>query len=512
MNAKQIWARVPPGIKKWGSFGAGVSTLLVVSYLGVSTLDSGDRKPTGDKVIRSVLTENSTRDVAMDNVAAQIAMQNKVIEDQAKRIGTLARDLEAAKKAEPPSDETVRQLQGVIRTMQTRLDEIDRKGRAERASGGTPGAKPGDGSVKEGSAADPAADPQGIPVAAVDDNPPADPNRPPTVEDIFRSTGRRGGTTPQPTAPATPSPGGASAMPGMNPPTGVNTAAPMNGTAKAAASVKMAHLRGKPASAEKREEEPNLLQASDSVQVPAGSIISGTLLTGMDAPTGQSARKDPFPALLRIKKEAILPNRFILDVRECFILLGGYGDLSSERAYLRTETISCVRNDGRVVETRLEAFATGEDGKTGIRGRLVSKQGQMIANALLAGFMEGVSKAFDVKPVPVIATGGTGGISRQQQYQSNFSTDSFQSAAVSGAGSALDRIAQFYISMAEQTTPVVEIDTGRTVDLIVQRGAKLDFKARGNSSLGLDQSRQPPAPAGGGAGSLLPGPLSPRKQ
>ncbi len=33
-----------------------------------------------------------------------------------------------------------------------------------------------------------------------------------------------------------------------------------------------------------------------------------------------------------------MPNRFRADVRECFLIVSGYGDLSSERAYLRGET------------------------------------------------------------------------------------------------------------------------------------------------------------------------------
>ena len=74
--------------------------------------------------------------------------------------------------------------------------------------------------------------------------------------------------------------------------------------------------------------------ADDAVLVPAGSILRGVLLSGMDAPTGRQARRDPYPALVRIKHDAILPNRFRADVRECFLVAAGYGDLASERAYL----------------------------------------------------------------------------------------------------------------------------------------------------------------------------------
>ncbi|WP_407080696.1 TrbI/VirB10 family protein [Enterobacter hormaechei] len=67
---------------------------------------------------------------------------------------------------------------------------------------------------------------------------------------------------------------------------------------------------------------------------------------------------------------------------------------------------SCVRDDGG---HRSEAgfLCSGEDGKAGVRGRVVSKQGQIIAKSLMAGFLGGVSEAFDVNPVPVNTNPGS---------------------------------------------------------------------------------------------------------
>ncbi|NMU75841.1 conjugal transfer protein TraB, partial [Vibrio parahaemolyticus] len=106
------------------------------------------------------------------------------------------------------------------------------------------------------------------------------------------------------------------------------------------------------------EEKDN--KDDESIYLPSGSILTGVLINGMDAPTSQGARRDPFPSTLRIQKEAILPNRFRADVRECFLIVSGYGDLSSERAYLRGETFSCVRDDGGVIEAKLDSYAVGE--------------------------------------------------------------------------------------------------------------------------------------------------------
>jgi conjugal transfer pilus assembly protein TraB len=218
------------------------------------------------------------------------------------------------------------------------------------------------------------------------------------------------------------------------------------------------------------ETKPEAPSATDdAVLIPAGSILRAVFLSGMDAPTGQQARRDPFPALARIKHDAILPNRFRADVRECFLVVAGYGDLPSERAYLRSETITCVRSDGGAIEVALDGYAVGEDGKAGVRGRLVSKQGALLAKAMLASFVDGFSKLVSTVPVTAISTSpGT-----SAQYQQVFSTGSLQGAAVGGAGKALDRLATYFLDTAEQMHPVIEIDAGRAVEFVLNRGATL---------------------------------------
>jgi conjugal transfer pilus assembly protein TraB len=205
------------------------------------------------------------------------------------------------------------------------------------------------------------------------------------------------------------------------------------------------------------------------VLIPAGSLLRGVLLSGMDAPTGRAARRDPYPALARLSHEAILPNRFRADVRECFLVLAGYGDLGSERAYLRAETLACVREDGGAIEVPLDAYATGEDGKVGVRGRVVSKQGKVLAQAMMAAFVEGFSKLFATVPVTTVATSGGGTL----PFQSVLSAQAVQGAAISGAGSALDRLAGYYLDLAEELFPVIEIDAGRSVEFVLNRGATL---------------------------------------
>ena len=209
--------------------------------------------------------------------------------------------------------------------------------------------------------------------------------------------------------------------------------------------------------------QPAVPKADDVYTLPATSLLTGTLITGLDASTAQQSKRDPFPVLVRVQKTAILPNRYQADVRECFVLMAGYGDLSSERAYMRGETISCVLTNGKVVETKLEGYAAGEDGKAGIRGTLVTKQGQFIARALLVGFLQGAAEVFSK------GDSITFGVSQSNTDEPN----PWGTAAMKGTGNALDRIAEFYIDQAYNLFPVIEVSAGREIDIILT--GKLDM-------------------------------------
>jgi conjugal transfer pilus assembly protein TraB len=132
-----------------------------------------------------------------------------------------------------------------------------------------------------------------------------------------------------------------------------------------------------------------------------------------------------------------------------------------------------VRQDGGVIETALEAYASGEDGKAGIASRLVNKQGQVLGRALLAGTLQAFSQTFSRQPVATISTGRP---SNEVQYQTQWSPAALQSAGLAGVGSALDRLAQFYIDLAENLFPVIEINAGRAMDFVLVRGRELGWR------------------------------------
>ena len=197
--------------------------------------------------------------------------------------------------------------------------------------------------------------------------------------------------------------------------------------------------------------------------VPSGSFVRVALLGGLDAPTGGQAQTNPHPILMRTQDNAFLPNRYRFEIKECFILASSYGDISSERAFARLENLSCVRRDGRAVDMAVKGYVVGEDGKAGMRGRLISKQGQILANALLAGIGSGIGQAFQnsSSTQSISPLGSTSTVNQGQQFKNGIS---------SGVGKTLDRLSQYYIDLAEKLFPVIEIDAGRTVEVVFTKG------------------------------------------
>lgn len=252
-----------------------------------------------------------------------------------------------------------------------------------------------------------------------------------------------------------------------------------NQTPPAAATPTMKVVRGKPVPT---VAAPPPKAPAPEVYLPTGSVFTGVLLNGMDAPTGRTAQGQPVPAVIRLKHEAILPSRYSSDVREAFILAAGFGDLSSERAYLRSERLSMILNDGRVIDIPVKMAAVGSDGKTGIRGTVVSKQGALIAKAMLAGTAEGISRAF----------GGNSYGSMGGGYEMPSSDELVARGIGGGTSSALDRVASYFLQQAEAMYPVVEIAAGREVSFILLEGTALAVRELEDARRG----KGPPAEGG----------------
>ncbi|WP_199041202.1 MULTISPECIES: TraB/VirB10 family protein [unclassified Dyella] len=415
------WEKLNPKQKQWLTWGAMLSVLFVIGYYIFFTppKQATHKGPTQIKMANELMPSNAARDLGMSSLAAgvkdaqrdqkqlgQTVNQLKLQSDARNRQGADGQERSAAQKTQTELVDLRKQVED----LKSKLEQ----GGGQQVQAGQ--AANGQHAGQAGAAMAPMAGGSATSVGgggAV------------TLREVGRGTPSTGHAT---AANADPSAAGVPNKPG--------TATPAE-TAKSDAKVPTQYM-------------------------PSGSLIEGVNVTGMDAPTGKQAMKDPVPMLIRVKKEAILPNRFRADVRECFIVSSGHGDLASERAYIRSVSISCVRKDKRVIDIAAEMVAIGPDGKAGIRGRLVTKQGQLIAKAGMAGVAQGFAQAFS-----------------GSNYRMNFASDNtdygtaFEQGAGQGVGSAFDRIAKYYLDLADQMMPVIEIDAGQRVTFMLVKGVSM---------------------------------------
>lgn len=218
--------------------------------------------------------------------------------------------------------------------------------------------------------------------------------------------------------------------------------------------------------------------AKQTSYLPGGSMARSILLTGADAPVGGK----PFPVLVALKEAFASPNSYGVPLRGCFALGKAEGNASSERADIQIVRMSCVLPDGKAFEQEITGYLVGEDGKQGIPGKLVDKEGRKIAFTAVAGVGAGLARAFGQQQVTNVVT-DSGAVT------STVTGDALTFGLASGAQGTANEMQKYFQKQAERLFPVVEIDAGKNVTLVMLLGVKvpgLEAMNRTETRRGLD--------------------------
>jgi len=203
--------------------------------------------------------------------------------------------------------------------------------------------------------------------------------------------------------------------------------------------------------------------------LPSGTFVTATLLSGVDAPTGGQADSNPLPILLRLVDNGQMPNFFRSRVENCHITGAAVGQMSSERAFIRLEMMSCVLKDGRIIERQVKGYVTGEDGKAGLRGKVVTKQGALLARSAAAGFLQGFGSSL----------GNVGTVGSVTGAVTQSPSTVLQSGIAQGSGDAFAGLADYYLERADETHAIIEISAGRIGEIIFTQGVNFGTSIRG---------------------------------
>jgi hypothetical protein len=208
--------------------------------------------------------------------------------------------------------------------------------------------------------------------------------------------------------------------------------------------------------------------------LPAGSIASAKLLSSVDAGVGVTSQSEPRPVLLRVTSHAFssanpedlnLKNK--TDIRGCTLTGEASGDLSSERGYIRLIKMTCNADDQKVTEADIYGYVSSF-GKAGIRGRVIEKEGDLVAKSFMSGILANLGKSIEQRYQP--GTSINGAIATVTRSTSDIA----KSGMGSGFGSALDRLSDYYIKKMEQIEPVISIGQGLDVEVIFYKGSFID--------------------------------------
>ncbi|MGR6862806.1 TraB/VirB10 family protein [Aliivibrio salmonicida] len=166
----------------------------------------------------------------------------------------------------------------------------------------------------------------------------------------------------------------------------------------------------------------------------------------------------------------ILPNGKRSRLKGCFVTASVYGEISSNRGIARLNNLSCIFNDKIKGEEILDIPVQGTAfnfGRNGIRGTPVMRNGKIMQMAGISGLFTGLGDtAKNASSTQV--TGPAGVVSSVNPSQ----------ALLNMGGSALENVgskmADYYIKLAEQYHPIIELNPGAVVNLVFLQGFPLD--------------------------------------
>ncbi|WP_342170128.1 TraB/VirB10 family protein [Rickettsia endosymbiont of Seladonia tumulorum] len=204
--------------------------------------------------------------------------------------------------------------------------------------------------------------------------------------------------------------------------------------------------------------------------ITTGSFARGVLLTGVVVGTGTNNSASPEPIMIRLVDTAIFSKGYKTEqIKEAILIGSCSGDISSERAKCRLETVSLLNSNGEIIEKPVEGWLIGEDGRPGIKGIVVDRSSDIARMAVLNGVLGGIAQFFQnqasnsIFPVSPI-TGQQNALKAQ---------DSLKAGVYAGTGNALEKLADFAIKRAESMSPVIVVASGRVIDVVFRKGFDL---------------------------------------
>ncbi len=214
-------------------------------------------------------------------------------------------------------------------------------------------------------------------------------------------------------------------------------------------------------------EQPTPVKSTKNY-IPETAYLKGVLLGGISVSTSMGSQQEPVPVVIRVTESGNLPKNFEVNLKQCRILGSSYGDISSERAVIRLETMICEDEElEQIVTTKIAGIVYGDDGMNGIKGKVVQTSNKLVKNAMVGGMLSGLSQ--NLQGQGQMAITSLGALSTQKQGVG----ETLKNSSLSGASNAAEKIADYYLKQAESMSPVLLIAGGAKVDIVFTKGVTI---------------------------------------
>jgi len=194
------------------------------------------------------------------------------------------------------------------------------------------------------------------------------------------------------------------------------------------------------------------------------------VIVGVDASAGVQSQSDPLPVVLRITGPArsVYSNGKLLTTRieGCVINGAARGDLSSEKVYVKLQRMTCPQANGRFAVSDVKGFISFA-GKTGVRGRVVSREGGLVGQAFIAGIAGGFGRGFSANTNSLLTGNNVTVNGKREQIGLG---DIAQAGLGNGIAQSADMVSKYLIERAEQYQPIIEMPTGIDVEIVFLEG------------------------------------------
>ncbi|SAH74197.1 type IV conjugative transfer system protein TraB [Enterobacter hormaechei] len=198
--------------------------------------------------------------------------------------------------------------------------------------------------------------------------------------------------------------------------------------------------------------------------IPSGSFSDAIMIEGADANASVTGQQNTQPVTIRLLGNIQMPNNKEYSADGCFVVGEIWGDISSERGIVRTKSLSCVLKNGKHVDMEFDGHVSYQ-GKGGVRGKPVMRNGMIVGYAGAAGLLSGFGEGIKSAATPSVGLGATADVGAADVFKQGFG---------GGASKAADTLSQYWIKRAEQYHPVIDIGAGNLVTVVFQKGFRLE--------------------------------------